>query len=79
MALDPPATWGKSIADAVKALGIAPGTPVSDAQLEQFWTLVKTEDTSQLTTKMQATGTTNVTFGSSTGVHPSTIPAGGHT
>lgn len=48
MALDSATIWGKDIADAIKAIGIAPGTPVNDSQLEAVWAAVKGEDLTQL-------------------------------
>ena len=48
MPLDPPPTWGQQVAQAIKAIGVQAGTPVTDAQLEATWAAVKTIDTSQL-------------------------------
>ena len=79
MPLDSAAIWGKDVADAIKAIGVTAGTPVTDAQLEAMWAAIKGEDREQLTTKMEATGVTNVAGGSSAGPHPTTISAGGHT
>lgn len=45
------ATWGKSVADVVKAVGVTAGAPITDAQLEALWTAIKTADTTELTTK----------------------------
>ena len=60
MALDSAVAWGKDVADAIKAVGVVAGTPVTDSQLEQIWAAVKGEDRDQLTTKAQ-TSTTGVT------------------
>lgn len=67
MALDSATIWGKAVADAIKAIGVSAGTPVTDTQLEQIWAAIKGEDRSQLTTKA-ATATTGAT---------GTGPAGG--
>lgn len=48
MPLDAPNTWGQNIATAIAGLGVKAGTPVTPAQLAQMWTIIKTEDTSQL-------------------------------
>lgn len=60
MALDAAAVWGKSVADAIKAVGVSPGTPVNDTQLEAVWTAIVGEHRTQLTTKA-ATATTGAT------------------
>ena len=60
MALDSATVWGKDIADAIKAIGVSAGTPVTDVQLELVWAAIKGEDRSQLTTKA-ATSTTGAT------------------
>lgn len=48
MALAAASTWGGNIATAINALAISDGAPITPAQLAQVWTLVKTEDTTQL-------------------------------
>ena len=73
MALDSSAIWGKDIADAIKAVGVTPGTPVDDAKLEAGWAAIKGEDRSQLTTKA-ATSSTGATAAHAAGA-PATITA----
>ena len=51
MALDPPSVVGAQIATAVTSIGVAPGTPVTPAQLIAMWTAVYTVIYNQLTTK----------------------------
>ena len=79
MPLDSNTVWGQQVAAAVQSVGVAAGTPVTNSQLEAVWAAIKNIDRTQLTTKMEAAGTTNVTSGSSAGTYASLIPAGGHT
>ena len=76
MALQP-TQWGEAIAAAVKAIGVDNSAPISDSQLEQIWIAVATEHDTEISTNLEATGTTVVAGGSSAGSHPTTIPAGG--
>lgn len=78
MALDSFVSWGNQIAAALKALNISDSSKITDSQLELVWQTIKEIDREQLTDKMEATGTTDVTIGSSQGVYTSTIPTGGH-
>lgn len=48
MPTDSDTTWGTNIANAIKALNVQAGTPVTDAQLQQLWAAVKAEDKTQL-------------------------------
>lgn len=54
MAIDKDA-WGTRIRDAINAVGVVAGTPVTQAQLEQIWRAIKDEDKTELTTKMEYT------------------------
>lgn len=40
MPLSSPGTIGGEIATAIQGIGVAPGTPVTGAQLTQVWTIV---------------------------------------
>lgn len=78
MALSASSVWGKAVADAIKALNISDNAAITDSQLELFWTTVVNEHRLEITNNLEATGTTDVTIGSSLGVYTSTIPVGGH-
>lgn len=69
MALDSAVIWGKDIADAIKAVGVTPGTKVNDAQLEAVWAAIKGEDRSQLTSKA------DVSSSGATAAHAAGAPA----
>lgn len=56
MPLDPPATWGQKVAQAIKAVGVDNSAPITDTQLAQIWEQVKTEDTAQLAQAAVAPG-----------------------
>lgn len=76
MALQP-TSWGDAVAAAVKAVGVDNSAPITDAQLQQIWRAVCTEHDTEISSNLEATGTTTVAGGSSAGTHPTTIPAGG--
>jgi hypothetical protein len=58
-----PSTWGTSVANAVKAVGVTAGTPITDAQLEQIWRAIKTQDDAHISANAKVTVTV-------TGVQP---------
>lgn len=76
MALQPN-SWGTKVAAAVKAIGITGDAKITDSQLEQVWQAICGEHDTEISTNLEATGTTTVAGGSSAGSHPTTIPAGG--
>lgn len=71
MALDTPTVWGKAVADAIKAIGVSAGTPVTDGQLESIWAAIVGEHRTQLT--VNAAIATTVAVASVSGV---TVGAG---
>ncbi len=48
MALDSNAVWGKAVADAIIAIGITAGTPITTGQLETVWAAIVGEHATQL-------------------------------
>ena len=76
MALDP-SGWGTKVAQAVKAIGITGNQKITDGQLAQVWQAICGEHDTEISTNLEATGTTEVTGGSSAGSYSTTIPAGG--
>lgn len=48
MSVDSAAVWGKDCADAISAVGVSAGTPITPGQLEAVWAAIKTVTISNL-------------------------------
>jgi len=62
--------WGTAVADAIAAIGIAAGTPITSGQLASVWQAICAEHDTHITNNAEVT-VTGVTSGSSSA--PGTI------
>ena len=68
MALDTATVWGQDVADAIAAVGVTAGAPVTPAQLALIWKAIKEVTITQMTQAEVQPGGFNIAAVSVVGV-----------